>query len=454
MNFRALLFSLTASTCFSEVLTLNTGARFEGELISISPQEGVLIETPRTPEPLALRPDSFSVLEMNDNIEENPLQTERIVLANGDILPGNLRSLNDDEIVYEGLVGGKLVLTRDKVTTLRFGIKPQSLQYEGPMPLSEWSGTGAEQWIVSQDPADGLLMLEPGKMKKDVNLGSQFILKFDLKWRERPALRIWFGSEDSEEERQDRYYIELNGSGVQIKRERSIEDQWLTTLLSLSQLESFDDSHVSVELRVNRLIGTLDLYLDDELIRQMHDSDPPTKGDFIILERSRSDNSTSYLSNLKVFSWDAVSQIELMEEPGKGEVDSLVDAQGKRISGQLVGLFPKEEVPEAPESEEDDAEEPAAGTSSGENQQQRNQQQRSLNQRKPFQVTFSLKVPLLMSLSKSRQETHASSTSRTPSKTLHPVSSPNTNSTWPMTASFQRPLFQWTTNKLPWSTLS
>ena len=350
MNFRPLLFTLTASTCLGEVLTLTTGERFEGDLLSISAEKGVLIASSRTPQPLALKPNSFSLLEMEGPIESDVSQTERLVLANGDILPGNLRSLDDNEIVYDGLAGDRLVLNRDKVTTLRFGIKPQNLLYEGPTPLSDWSGDGAEKWIASQDPADGLLMLEPGSMEKDVNLGAQFILKFDIKWQERPALRIYFGSEASTVFRQDRYYFDLNGGVVTIKRERSVEPRY-QGLASLNQLEAFDDKNVSVELRVNRLIGTIDLYLDGALTEQMIDSAPPTKGNFIVVERGRSDNSASYLSNLQVFSWDAVSQIELMEEPGEGEIDSLVDAEGRRFSGQLMGLFSPESE-DAPENEE------------------------------------------------------------------------------------------------------
>lgn len=349
MNFRPLLFTLATSICMGEVLTLTSGARFEGELLSISSEEGILLDSPRAPEPLALKLDSFSLLEMDGPVEADPFQTERLVLANGDILPGNLRSLDKEEIVYEGLVGGSLILNRNKVSTLRFGIKPQSLQYEGPAPLSEWAGNGPEKWIMSEASSDGLLMLEPGKMEKNVDLGSQFILKFDLKWQERPAIRIYFGAEASEKAQQDRYYIDLNSGGIQIRRERSVEPRW-HMLVSLSQLEAFDDDQVSVELRVNRLIGTLDLYLDGKLVRQMLDSAPPTQGDCIIIERSRSDNSASYLSNLQVFSWDAVSQLELMEEPGEGQVDSVVDAEGKRISGQLMGLFsPKNEGKEETE---------------------------------------------------------------------------------------------------------
>jgi hypothetical protein len=141
MNFKALPFLLSASLLSAEILTLSTDDQFEGKLISISPTEGVVMGSPRSPVAIPFRADSFTRLELSGPQEADPFQTERLVLANGDILPGNLRSLDESTLVYEGLVGGVLNLERTQVNTLRFGIKPQSLAYSGPDPLAEWSST-------------------------------------------------------------------------------------------------------------------------------------------------------------------------------------------------------------------------------------------------------------------------------------------------------------------------
>lgn len=337
MNFKALAF-LSFLPCLSaEELVLSNGDRFVGDLLSISPETGIALASPRSPEPLAFRNNSFTSILLDGPNEADPFQTERLVLTNGDILPGNLTSLTEDKIVYEGLVGGSLSLDRTAVTTLRFGIKPQSLIYDGPAPLDGWTGNGVESWILSDDAEDGLLLVEPGQMQRDMSLGKQFRIQFHLKWQERPSVRIYFGAELGENESRDRYYIDLNSGGVQVRRERSTEPHF-RMLVSLSQSEAFDDNEVEVDLRVNRLLGTLDLYLDGRLIRQMQDNAPPTTGGGVIIERKRSDNSASYITDFKVFDWDAVSQLELLESDPEPGSDSLVDAEGKRISGTVLRL--------------------------------------------------------------------------------------------------------------------
>ena len=335
MNFRALSFLLSASLLSAEILTLSTDDQFEGKLISISPTEGVVMGSPRSPVAIPFRADSFTRLELSGPQEADPFQTERLVLANGDILPGNLRSLDESTLVYEGLVGGVLNLERTQVNTLRFGIKPQSLAYSGPDPLAEWSGDGAETWTMMSN--EGLLLVERGQIAKNVQLGSQFKIQFRLKWDERPSVRVYFGCDLEQTTPHDRYYIDVNKAGVQIRRERSTEPRF-HMLVNLSQSEAFDDGEVEVEIQVNRLLGTIDLYLDGKLVRQMQDAAPPTTGDGIIIERNNSDNSACLLSDLRVYDWDAVSQIELLEETGNQDTDSLVDAEGKRISGSVLGM--------------------------------------------------------------------------------------------------------------------
>ena len=357
MNFKALFFTALSTLGSAETLTLTSEDRFTGELLSISKQDGVVLKNKHSPQPISFRHDSFSHMEMDTFQEPDPFQTERLVLSNGDILPGNLLSLNENHIVYDGLVGGNIKIDRSKITTLRFGIRPQKLIYHGPSPLKDWDGNGVENWIMSQDQGDGLLIQEEGRMSQDVGLGNQFILKFTLKWQERPSLRIYFGQDDSEEHQKNRYYIELNSGGLQVKRELTIEPHY-RTLTSLNKIEAFDNNQISVELKVNRLIGTLDLYLDNKLVRQMHDPYSVTKGRSISILRTRQEKSANYLTDLKVYSWDAVSQVELMEEPGNGLNDSIIDAEGKRMSGTILGLkkeqleTPRESKKEEPTPEE------------------------------------------------------------------------------------------------------
>ena len=340
MNFKPLLFLFASAFASAEVLTLVSDDHFIGELISISPEKGVIMKSPRSPEPIAFKADAFSQLEMEGPSEADPFETERLMLTNGDILPGNLHSLDENTLVYEGLVGGLLNLKRTQINSLRFGIKPESLLYSGPAPLADWTGDAAETWVMDDQQSDSLLLLESGQIEQEVGLGQQFKIQFNLKWEDEPAIRIYFGCDLEQNSPRDRYYIDINDDGVQVRRERSTEPRF-NMLVSLLQNEAFDDKEANVEIQVNRLLGTLNLYLDGKLIRQMEDLAPPTTGDAIIIERKRSDKPACYLSGLKVLEWDAVSQVQLLEEVGNKDSDSLVDVEGKSISGTILHLAQK-----------------------------------------------------------------------------------------------------------------
>ncbi len=353
MNFSLItLLALSSSLALGEVLTMSNGKQFSGKLLAIDAERGILVDSPRSPEPLAFKRDAFKSLQFEEEPFVTPFQAERLVLANGDILPGTLLGLDAESISYSGLIGEKVSVSRDFINTLRFGIKPQALTYHGPAPLEEWSGEGVKTWDMSEDPADGLLMIDPGLIKADRQLGKQFRIRFSLKWQEHPSIRIYFGAELGPEATKNRYYIDLSSRELLIRRQRSKEPV-TKTLITLSHQDVYQSRKLEVDLRVNRLLGTIDLFLNGKLIRQLRDESTPTVGNGIIIERKRNDNTATYLTDFRVYEWDAVSQIELLEEVGTTSADSVVDASGKRISGMLLSLktesLPDEESEEQEE---------------------------------------------------------------------------------------------------------
>lgn len=364
MTFRLLWLGLLPTLGLSESLTFVAGGDFSGDLLSITEEQGVAIQTPRSPEPLYFRLDGIKELSLAtaEATEISPFQTERLVLTNGDIIPGSLVGLGKESLTFEGPLQrdlGAVTVPRDQLKTLRFGIRPQRLIYQGPAPLDQWTGSGIELWSLSEDNDQSLLLLSPGEIAQDIGLARQFILQFDLHWQEEPSVRIYFCDDGKGASKSDRYYIDVNHSGLQIKRERSTSPHWGNLISLDSNLEAFDDNHLAVEVRGNRLLGTLELYLDGELVRQAQDTSDRTIGTGIIVVRNKTEQAVTQLSNLKAFSWDAVSQLQLLEETGDGSGDTLVDAEGRRMTGQLMELvMPAPEPIEEPKAEEK-SEEPA-----------------------------------------------------------------------------------------------
>lgn len=362
MTFRLLTLFLLPVSSFAESLSFVSGGTFSGEVLSITEGEGVAVQTARSPEPLYFHFDAIRNLALSpsDRAEASPFQTERLVLSNGDIIPGTLVALQEESMTFQGPLkqeDSDMTIPRDQIKTLRFGIRPQRMIYQGPAPLENWSGTGKENWTMSEKDAQSLLLLAPGEISQDLGLARQFILQFDLHWQEEPSVRLYFCDEGKGASKSDRYYIDINHGGIQIKRERSESPHWISLINLGNSIEAFDDNHLSVEIRGNRLLGTLDLYLDGKLVRQLKDQSDRTIGTGVIIVRNKSEQSVTQLSNLKAFSWDAVSQLQLLEQGGDDTGDSLIDAEGKRMTGKLTKLVvPQAKAPEEPEKTEEPGE--------------------------------------------------------------------------------------------------
>ncbi|MEM9080335.1 MAG: hypothetical protein AAGC74_06545 [Verrucomicrobiota bacterium] len=344
-NFKIHLSLLLAPALLGDTLTLQSGHSFSGDVLASSPSEGLQINTPRSPDTLSFKNESLWELSFEHTPENAPLMTERLILSNADLLPGNLTALDNSHLTLEGLLEGQLLIPREHARTLRFGIRPQNLVFQGPAPLENWSEM-PDDWEL--DSQSRLRITSRGSCSQDVDMARQFILQFRAEWFKAPNIRLYFCDEGSSNQFSDRYYIEINRMGLQLKRENSDPaSRWQTLLQLPPSIEAFDDQSIDVEIRGNRLLGTLEVSLDGNLLRKLEDPATRTVGTRIVIAKSANDNSTTYLSNLNVYSWDAVSQIHLSESPGSSDSDTLVDIEGKRMSGTISALNPKSADSEA-----------------------------------------------------------------------------------------------------------
>ena len=356
MNFRPLIFTTFTAFCSAEVLHFDESTHFSGEVISMSQTEGLLIKHKRSPKPIAFRTDSFRFLELLQTKAPPPLETERLALTNGDILPGNLVALTTETLSFQALAGGKLQIPRTHADTLRLGIRPQTVRYEGPTPLADWDGSGVENWSELGNTQKGILIEEQGEISRDAELGNQFVISFKLSWSNRAYFRLYFGHSDQKANKKNRYYIDLSNNEAVLKREQT-EGPRYVPLIDIKEVEAFDDNEVQVEIRVNRLTSTLELELDGKLVRQVIDQAPPTTGNLISISRSRDDSTSNYLSNFKVLYWDTLAEMPIEEEAGNAHADSLVNSKGERMSGVLLKT---KEVPPTPKPHPEPANKPEA----------------------------------------------------------------------------------------------
>lgn len=115
-------------------------------------------------------------------------------LTNGDELPGNLKSLDEKEVVLETWYAGTLTLPRAKVAALRpAGPSPRAI-FAGPDSLDGWTMGNAlagnlnpGQWHFANG---AFVATQPASIARDVKLPPSSSLEFDLAWQGTFALAV------------------------------------------------------------------------------------------------------------------------------------------------------------------------------------------------------------------------------------------------------------------------
>jgi len=127
----------TESTAREGKLFWNNGDSLAGSIISANSKQ-IVWKSAFFVEPLQIRHDVLSTIryEAADPLEY-PAGTFRIVMLNGDVLFGQLQSVDGTSLVIESARHGTIRLLQDKISTLR-RISSNASTYLGPQGLDGW----------------------------------------------------------------------------------------------------------------------------------------------------------------------------------------------------------------------------------------------------------------------------------------------------------------------------
>jgi len=147
----------------------------------------------------------------------HPLRTvSHLGLANGDRLPGTIKSIDADAVVLETSYAGELRVPRDVVALLAPNPLGGRLHYHGPFAEDEWKFLEAEQAIDAA--ADGKPATKAGRWEysgaawywqgergggalyRESCMPQRSVLKFDLAWKNRLGLAVGFHVDFSKSE--------------------------------------------------------------------------------------------------------------------------------------------------------------------------------------------------------------------------------------------------------------
>lgn len=331
-----------AGVTSADKLTLASDARLTGTVRSIHESGVVELASDLSPEPLLLKAGAVEKVEFTAPESPPDPAGTLIELTNGDLLPATLESLDDTHLSVTTGDTGHITIPRTALKSMQLGVHKRKASYTGPKNAEEWSHDvdEAKHWNFSNN---ALVANGPAQGARDLELPRQFILKFSLKWQANPNFQIYFADPLTPQvEAVDRYYMQFNGAGLEIKRESSNGKRFQTVILLARTPDQFANRQMDVEIRVDRKASRLHLLLNGEPEGAGVDpSAEAPEGGGVALVNSAATGLSQEIRGIEVLELDNVRTRHRSEERGDLKNDSLISRDEDRWSGRLIGIHKK-----------------------------------------------------------------------------------------------------------------
>jgi hypothetical protein len=327
------------AAAIADEVTLDGDSRLAGSVSAIAENGNITLETSLSPEPLALRGEAVRNIAFSKRAESSVRGDTLLTLANGDVLPCEIRSLDADHLTLATSFAGELSVPRAMLSRLTLGAISTRSIYEGPTTLEGWE---AERWIYQDNT---FASQTSGRLGRTFDLPKQFILRFQLDWKNNPSLQVAF-AEVSGEPKSDRYFFQFTNGGIEIKRQNGAEQKQVSLTTISRPPDQFPESQMDVEIRVDRKEAKLQLWIDGQLEARIDDpvGHPPAGGG-IAFRSNVGGEGTHRISKIQILAWDVQGDRHRTEERGDPKTDALIDSEGGRYSGHLESIATHAGVP-------------------------------------------------------------------------------------------------------------
>lgn len=320
----------------ADEVTLSSQGKVTGTVHAIGDSGVVEMSTPNSPEPIQIKAGRVEKVQFDATPDSRPPATTLLELVNGDTLPVTVEKMDATDLHVTTPDAGSMVISRSILRSMQLGVRGRKSIYLGPRNQQEWSrgAGGANQWSFSNG---ALVANGPAYASRDFETPRQFILKFNLKWQGAPSYQIYFADPMKPRgEKADRYFMQFNAAGMEIKRESTTQNRAQTVILLAKTPDQFPRKTVEVEIRVNRKSSRMHLLLDGE--QEAAGVDPLTTapvGGGIQLLNSSPPGGSQEIRDIEILEFDNVRTRHKAEDRGDVKTDSLISRDDDRWGGRL-----------------------------------------------------------------------------------------------------------------------
>lgn len=321
-----------------ETLETDRGDILSGTLQSFD--QGVLeFVTPLSPSPFQVKASTVHKIEFPRDASASSAHTEILTLSNGDKLPCNVISMDENTLNISTAYTGDISLSRDQIHSLRFGISRGKLLFEGGQQEG-WISTG-EAWTLNEKAQH----FGVGALARELTLPDKVRFQFHLSWQKTPNFVFRFCAENnSARQKQNTYELTLNTEGVVINRYPNSTGQVLEIAnLSSSEIKALREPNakIHIDLHVCKSKGVVSLYLNSELAGKWHDPYEALSGHHIIFDNRSDQALNAVIDNIKVSSITGPIGSRFYDhEASASKTDILADSEGNALTGKLLTIQP------------------------------------------------------------------------------------------------------------------
>jgi hypothetical protein len=236
----------------------------------------------------------------------------------------------------ETFFAGSIDVPRSAINLIQFGMRPRKVIYHGPQSEADWLIKDHWRFESKRYVADGT-----GTLAKTFDIPGSFALRFRVSWRNTPNLRVYFADDLLETSgKADRYFANFGSGGFELKRQQRDDGVAPLPMASIPRdPSSFPDSSLEVELRVDRKLAMVHVYLNGEFVEKYHDSlnSAPT-GQGIMFESKVSGEDAQFLDSIDIREWEPAADRHRSEPRGDESEDVVITRSSDRGKGRILGM--------------------------------------------------------------------------------------------------------------------
>jgi len=331
----ASILALLLLPAMADEVILSDDSRLSGTVTALADSGQVLLQSDLAFEPFQVRADHLRRVNFAAGSEREDQHDCMVTLANGDQFPADLGGIDDSSVTVRTEFAGEIRIPRESVGTVQLGVRPRKTIYRGPENDTGWTIKNGWRYDARRFSADS-----SGTVSRDFDIPGSFALKFRLTWRNTPNILAYFACDSFETTtKANRYYIQLNAAGFELKRQDADKSAFYSMALIPADQVDFEKSALEIELLVDRNLKKVYVLFDGEEVGQY--SDPAAsapKGQGIMFRSQISGDDLQTVSRIEVREWDPSAARHGKEERGDATRDVVITRSSDRGTGKILSM--------------------------------------------------------------------------------------------------------------------